>query len=446
MKLTEIAKIIGATVPKQDIEISSISIDTRELNSGQLFIALKGEQFDGHAFLEKAVEKNAAAVIVADDVSLPIPSLKVADTRVALGKIAANQRDIYQIPVIGITGSCGKTTTKTMLASILSRMGPTLAPEKSFNNDVGVPLTLLKLNSNYQYAVIEIGANHPGEVAYLSGIAKQNVAVITNVAPAHLAGFGTIEGVARAKGEIYEKLSDRDFAIINNDDVFASTWLQKLTTKSVLTFGIKNQADVMAKNIRLDEDGKPSFDVVYPGGNLAIHLPILGMHNVMNALAAIAAAHAVGANAQAIVRGLAEVEPVSKRLIRYKGQSGSLIIDDTYNANPLSVNAALETLTHGNGEKIFVFGDMAELGPDEEKFHAEVGKNARRLGINKIYACGKLSHLTVDAFGDNGFHYKDQASLIAALRNSLHEKAVVLIKGSRSSKMENVVQALIQES
>jgi UDP-N-acetylmuramoyl-tripeptide--D-alanyl-D-alanine ligase len=445
MRLSEIAKILNAPLIGDDAEIGSISIDTRDLVPGQLFLAIKGEQFDGHDFLATAVEKNAGGAVVSTPHKLPIPTIQVADTRIALGKLAAYHRDKFQIPVIGITGSCGKTTTKSMLASVLCRMGSTLSPERSFNNDVGVPLTLLKLNPNYKYVVAEMGANHPGEIAYLSGIAKQNVAVITNVALAHLAGFGTEEGVATAKGEIYQRLSGTDIAIINNDDKYADFWLKNLKTKHVITFGIKKPADVMATNIRLDDEGKPLFDVTYPDGTLKIHLSVLGLHNVMNALATIAAAYAVGANSQAIEQGLGKVAAVSKRLVRYKGQAGSLIIDDTYNANPLSVSAALEMLTHGSGEKIFVFGDMAELGSEEKQLHVEVGKNARRLGINKLYACGKLTQFTVDAFGENGFYYQDQASLISALKPTLHSNAVVLIKGSRSSRMENVVQALIQE-
>lgn len=446
MKLSEIANILNVPFTHGDCEIVSISTDTRELKPGQLFIALKGDLYDAHDFIHLAVEKNAAAIIVSKPVDTKkIPTLVISDTRLALGKIAAYVREQYQIPIIGITGSCGKTTTKAMLASILNQMAPALSPQKSFNNDVGVPLTLLKLSPEYQYAVIEMGANHPGEIAYLSTIAKQTVAVITNVAPAHLAGFGSIEGVARAKGEIYEGLPSTGQAIINKDDNFAQQWLNHLNSQSVITFGIKNKADVMASNIQLDSDGKPNFDVSYPGGKVKIQLPVLGMHNVMNALAAIAAAYAVGASSEAIKIGLANFEPVSKRLIRYKGRGGSLIIDDTYNANPLSVKAALEILGHGKGEKIFVFGDMGELGQEEEQHHVAVGENARRLGIDKLYACGRLTKLTVDAFGENGFYYPDQASLIAALKPELHDQAVVLIKGSRSSKMENIVQALVED-
>lgn len=445
MHLSELAKILDAPLQGHDALISSISTNTRELLPGQLFVALKGDQYDAHDFLQSACDKKAGGAIISSEGSWPIPTIKVADTRLALGKIASYHRNHYSLPVIGVTGSCGKTTTKTMLASILNQMGPTLAPVRSFNNEVGVPLTLLQLIKEHQYAVIEMGANHPGEISYLSGMAQQNVAVITNIAPAHLAGFGDINGVAKAKGEIYEALPDEGVAIINEDDDFAATFRRQLNGKRIISFGIKNSADIVATNIHLDDEGRAYFDVTFPAGKFKIHLPILGIHNVMNALAAIAASFAVEATTQAMVTGLNQFDPVNKRLIKYQGYQGYCVIDDTYNANPLSVTAALKMLTHGAGEKIFVFGDMAELGKDEERFHIEVGQQARELGINRLYACGKLSQLTATAFGENGFYFKDQASLIEALKDVLHAKATVLIKGSRSSQMENVVQALIQE-
>lgn len=445
MQLSDFAKILNSTLEGEDAAVSKININTRELVTGELFVALKGDQFDGHDFLQSAIEKNAAGAIISNDHPLPIPTIKVADTRIALGKIAAHHRAKFNLPIIAVTGSCGKTTTKTLIASILSQMGTTLAPIKSFNNDVGVPVTLLQLTDDHQYAVIEMGANHPHEIAYLSSIAKQQVAIITNVAPAHLAGFGSIEGVAQAKSEIYEALGTDGIAIINADDQFASRWLHNLPQKKI-TFGITNKADVMASNIKLDAEGRALFDVVYPAGKLSIHLPLLGKHNVMNALAAIAATYAVGATSDAIEKGLRQASPVNKRLIKYTGLQGSTILDDSYNANPLSVSAALEILQHIAGEKFFVFGDMGELGDDSEKFHTQIGDKAKQLGINKIFACGKLSRLTAAAFGENGFHFEDQASLIGALKNELHEGAVVLIKGSRFMEMENVVEALIQEN
>ncbi|MBA2653966.1 MAG: UDP-N-acetylmuramoyl-tripeptide--D-alanyl-D-alanine ligase [Gammaproteobacteria bacterium] len=445
MSLSEVASLLNAELQGGDAKISSTSINTRELSPGQLFIALKGEQFDGHDFLLSACEKQAAGVIISQPVQLPIPTIVVPDTKTALGEIAAYHRKKFSLPIIAVTGSCGKTTTKSMIASILNQMGPTLAPIKSFNNDIGVPLTLLQLTEQHQYAVIEMGANHPHEIAYLSKLTEQDVAVITNVAPAHLAGFGTIEGVAKAKEEIYESLSPQGVAIINADDQFADRFKKLMINNTRLTFGIKNHADVIAKNIVLDEEGRANFEAHYPDGKLSISLPCMGLHNVMNALAAIAATSLVGATPHAIITGLNSMAEVSKRLVKYKGLSGSLIIDDSYNANPVAVVAALEILAHSKGEKIFVFGDMGELGHQEEKFHIEIGEHAKKLGVDQLYAYGKLSQLTANAFGANGCYFNDQQSLINALKPALHSNAVVLIKGSRSSRMENIVQAIIQE-
>lgn len=445
LQLSELAEIVGGELLGENQIITSLSTNTRELTAGQLFIALKGAQFDGHDFLQSAYEKKAAGVIISKRQSLPIPSITVEDTKLALGKIAAFHRQQFPIPVIAITGSCGKTTTTAILATILNCMAPTLAPIKSFNNDIGVPLTLLQLTSKHRYAVIEMGANHPGEIAYLSRLAGQQFSIITNVAPAHLDGFKTLAGVASAKGEIFEALADEGMAVINADDQFADYWRKLIKNKKMITFGIKKTADVYAKNIGLTETGNPQFELFSPHGKCEIRLPLLGEHNVKNALAAIAAAIAVGATKEAIQQGLASVQPVSSRLNNYKGLAGAVVIDDTYNANPLSVEAALQTLAHRKGERFFIFGDMAGLGQDEADFHREIGLLAKRLGIDKLLACGKLSELAVNQFGKNGYHFESQASLIETLKSQLHDDAIVLVKGSRSSQMENIVQAIIQE-
>ncbi len=446
MQLSELAELLNTKLKGQNAVISSITHDTRELVPGQLYIAIKGHQFDGHDFLQAAIEKQAIGAIVSKDLNLAIPTIQVSDTRLALGKIAANHRSAFDLPVIAVTGSCGKTTIKSMLASILNQMGSTLSPVKSFNNDIGVPLTLLQLNAQHQYAVIEMGANHPNEIGYLSSLAKQNVAVVSNVAPAHLAGFGSLVGVADAKGEIYEALPHDGIAIINSDDEFAGYWQSKIKNRSSITFGIRSKADVSAQNIILSSEGTPIFNLIYPDGRALIHLPLLGMHNVMNALASVAASYAVGATKDALIQGLSKLNPVGKRLTKYKGLHDSVIIDDSYNANPLSVSAALEILAHYKGERILVLGDMAELGSKEEYFHVEVGKKAKNLGINKLYAFGRLSKHTVDAFGKNSFYFQDQESLIATLKSDLHSSTIILVKGSRALRMENIVQALIWEN
>jgi UDP-N-acetylmuramoyl-tripeptide--D-alanyl-D-alanine ligase len=444
MQLTELAELLGAELLGDNASFTGVSTDTRKLLPGELFIALEGAMYNGHEFIAVAAEKQAAAALISHPVDRLLPLIQVQDTRLALGQMAAYHRNRFTVPVIAVTGSCGKTTTKAMMASILSCMGAALAPESSFNNDIGVPLTLLKFQQLHRYAVIEMGANHPGEIAYLCELAKPDVAVVTNVAPAHLAGFGSIAGVAEAKGEIYQGLSLHGIAIINQDESFATSWLSLINSRRVISFGINAKADFTAVNITLDEEGRPRFLLIYPEGEVSIQLPVLGMHNVSNALAAAAATYAVGASGAAIEQGLATFSPVSKRLIKHLGRSGAQVIDDTYNANPKSVLAALEVLACSSlTEKIFVFGGMGELGLEEEKFHTEIGHLARKMGIQRLFGYGRLSQLTVQAFGENGFHFMDQNALVLILKNILSPKTIVLVKGSRLACMENVVQALI---
>jgi UDP-N-acetylmuramoyl-tripeptide--D-alanyl-D-alanine ligase len=371
--------------------------------------------------------------------------VQVKDTRIALGEWAAFHRQQFQIPVIGLTGSCGKTTTKSMIAQILQQCGSTLATEGTLNNDIGVPKTLLGLNAEHQYAVIEMGANHHGEIAYVTAIAKPTVAFINNVAPAHLAGFGDLPGVARAKAEIFQALPKDGVVILNADDAFADYWRDLPTVKGhhTLTFGRKQPADVTARNLSFDAEGYPQFELVTPQGNTAIHLKILGEHNVMNALAATAAALAVGAPLTAIKAGLENAAPVYQRLVVHQGYQGATIIDDSYNANPLSMKAAIHILAQKKGEKILAVGEMRELGENAAQYHAEIGEEARRYKIDRLYAYGDLTAETVKAFGDQGYHFTDQASLIAALRPQLNSKVTVLVKGSLSTKMKNVVAALL---
>lgn len=444
MTLNKIATLLDATVKGKDREVNKISTDTRSLNEGDLFIALQGDCFDGHDFVAIAEQKKAAGIVASKNIQTTLPVITVENTRKALAKIASFHRDKFTLPVLAITGSCGKTTTKAMTASILRAMGSTLASESSFNNDVGVPLTLLQLASSHQYAVIEMGANHPGEIKNLCEIAKPTVAVITNIAPAHLEGFGSIQGVAEAKAEIYRGLDfESGIAIINADENFVVQWEALLPRQRKIRFGLINNADFMAKEIRLDEEGRPSFTMISPLGSADICLPLMGHHNVINALAAAALAFSVGADLKAIQSGLASVCAVSKRLNRYLSKQGAVIIDDTYNANPASVTAALELLSSVNGGKIFVFGDMGELGSYAEEMHKQIGRKAKQLGIEKLYACGKLSRLTAEAFGENAYHFQDQPSLIKALLHTLSSNVTVLIKGSRSARMENIVKALI---
>jgi UDP-N-acetylmuramoyl-tripeptide--D-alanyl-D-alanine ligase len=446
MKLSEAAQILNGTLQGPDVEFQFVNSDTRKINPGELFIALQGPNFNGHDFIAQAEQKQAIAALVSQGVQSQIPTIQVADTLKALGQLAAHRRQQVPIPVIGLTGSCGKTTTKAMITSILKHRGSVLSSEGTFNNAIGVPLTLMRLTPQHEYAVIEMGANHFGEIRYVTHITKPTVALITNAAPVHLDGFGDVEGVSRAKGEIYEGLADDGAAIINADDHYADYWRRMAENKRIWQFGIKKKTDVTAEQIQLNEAGWANFVLSIHGRKIPIQLPVLGRHNVMNALAAATSTAAVGATLKQIKAGLESFTAVSKRLVEYKAYAGAHLIDDSYNANPLAFQCALEILAQKPGETILVLGDMGELADKAEQYHRELGEQARELGIQKLYAYGKFSQLTVEAFGNCGYHFDDQIQLIQALKSALHPKAVVLVKGSRSMRMENVVEALKLDS
>jgi len=444
MNLSQVAKITNGKLLGNNTEFTGVSTDTRTLKPGDLFIARKGEKLDSHDFVDQIAEKQAAAIIVERPLNTTLPQIVVENSDIAFGQIAAFHRQQFNIPLVGVTGSCGKTTVKTMTASILQQCGPTLFSEGSFNNAIGMPLSLFNIKPEHQYAVIEMGTNHFGEIAYLTNISKPTVAIITNAAAAHLEGLQSVEGVSRAKGEIFQGLADDGTAIINADDTYAPYWESLVKPRKILRFGITNPADVSAKKIQLDENGKAEFTLVTPKGEIIIKLPILGMHNVNNALAASAAALAVGAPLTAIKAGLETAPGVSKRLREYQSANGARIIDDSYNANPLSFKAAIEILATQKGEKILVLGDMKELGEKSADYHHELGEIARRLVIEKLYAYGEMSQLTAKSFGAQALHFADQASLINTLKNNLNAQTTILVKGSRSMHMERVVEAIIQ--
>jgi UDP-N-acetylmuramoyl-tripeptide--D-alanyl-D-alanine ligase len=431
---------LGMPVPDSDMVFTGVSTDTRTIKAGELFIALQGPQFDGHDFI--AAASQAAAALIMRPVTSSLPILQVADTRLALGKVAAAFRQQFTLPVIAITGSNGKTTLKEMIANILAQQGPVLATQGNLNNDIGVPLTLLKLTAAHYFAVIEMGANHPGEIAYTTQLAQPMVAVINNVAPAHLQGFLSLAGVASAKGEIYQGLTTEGTAIVNADDQFASFWQQSLPNRKTIRFGLQNSAEVYASDLQPDSTGRYSFLLHTPAGEITITLSLPGKHNVMNALAATAAVLALAIPLAAIKKGLETVKPVKGRLISQPGLNGINLIDDTYNANPGSVKAALEFLASCQGQRIFVLGDLAELGQDAVAYHHTIGEQAKALGIDRFYACGPLSRSAVTAFGQGGEHFPDQPTLIAALREIAQPNTTILIKGSRSAKMEEVVLRL----
>lgn len=447
MKFSEIAKVIHASRQGQDGNFTRLVIDSRQVKTGDCFIAIKGERLDGHQFIEQAIQQGARAIIASrgpmNDLERTVCFLQVEDTIVALGQLATVWRDRCAISMIGITGSCGKTTVKGMVESICQGVGKTLATEGNYNNHIGLPLTLLRLDNTYRYAVIEMGASAKGEIAYLGKIAKPTVTLITNVAPAHLQGFGSIEGVAEAKGEIYEILPKEGIAVLNQNEAYCDYWRTKIGERKTITFGLSSQSVVWASNIEC-HPMQITFDLHIGEVSRQIKINIPGKHTVANALASAAAAHAVGITIEQIAQGLEIFKGVPGRLSRYIGLKGASIIDDTYNANPGSVNAALEVLANCTGQTIFVMGDMAELGENVADYHANVGKYAREKGISQLFAVGKWSEQAVIAFGKGAMWYPSQEALVKALTDQITAESIVLVKGSRSSRMEGITKAIVQ--
>jgi UDP-N-acetylmuramoyl-tripeptide--D-alanyl-D-alanine ligase len=441
MNLTTIASLLSQSC-QINTQITGVCTDSRVLLPGNLFIAIEGEYFDGHDYVKEAEAKNASAVVVKKPIAdLKIPQFVVADPILALAKIASVHRQNFKCPIIALTGSNGKTSVKEMIACILP--SPSLATKGNLNNHIGAPLSILDLNKHHRYAVFELGANHPGEIAHTVAIVQPDVALINNIAPAHVEGFGSIDGVARAKGEIYQGLKSTGVAVINDDDAYAHTWESLIGDKKILRFSTSRPADVYAQNVRLDKLGHGHFTLILPTGTEEIELQVPGLHNVLNALAAAACCYAVGISKQEIQRGLTNFSGVKGRLTVLKGKNQSTIIDDTYNANLRSVLTALEVLAQYPGKKIFIFGDMGELGEWATQHHQEVGLAARQLGINRLLSCGQHSLLTVQAFGPGGQHYESQGELAQIVIEELDSDTAVLVKGSRSSAMEKIVHKLV---
>lgn len=443
MKLSEIARMLDGQLIGKDATFHGASFDSRKIHANQLFVAFKGEHVDGHAFLNDAMKRGAAGALVAHHVESELPQIIVNDVRLALGEVASYYREQLSMPIIGLTGSCGKTTTKTLIANVLAEAGHVHATEGTLNNDYGMPLTLLNAKPTDNFVVLEMGANHLHEIAYLTYIARPTIALITNAGPVHLEGFGSVEGVARGKGEIFQGLKQNGVAIINIDDAFAEYWQQLVSGTPFITFGLSKHADVYATDIKPHNDGTIEFMLHTLSGSAPVHMALIGEHNVMNALAAAAVGIAAGVSLEKICLGLAGAKAVDKRLVPRTGLNGAHIIDDTYNANPIAMEMAIKVLMQFNGEKVFVTGDMAELGPDAATYHHELGEKARQLGVNRLYTVGKLSQHTAEGFGQNAHHFTDQNALINALQAELKPAVHILIKGSRSARMENVVKALL---
>jgi UDP-N-acetylmuramoyl-tripeptide--D-alanyl-D-alanine ligase len=426
-------------------EYSGVSSDTRTIKPGELFVALRGPRFNANEFVGAAELAGAAGAVVDTKVARPLPQILVPDTLQALQGSSSAWRAQFQIPVIGVAGSNGKTTCKEMVAAILSRAGTTLHTRGSLNNHIGVPLTLHRLDSVHRFAVIEVGTNHPGEVAALCKLARPTVGLITNAGAEHLEGFGTVEGAARAEGEMIADLDSQHTAIINADDEFAPLW-RGMTRARVITFGIAQPADYSASDIHTSIDAGgfvTRFRMRAPQGIQPVELHLAGRHNVMNALCAAAAAIAAGATLDDVRLGLATMRPVPGRLQFKTAPSGAWIVDDSYNANPSSVKAGIEVLESVDARRWMVMGDMGELGEAAEDSHGEIGRFAREHRVDRLFATGKLAALAVEAFGPGAEWFADAETLARAVNAELTREVCVLVKGSRSNRLERVVDALV---
>jgi len=445
--LEEAAHLVGARQVGSGAGFRGVSTDSRRVQPGSLFVALRGERFDGHAYVDAALAGGAVAALVDRDLPGLGPLLVVDDTLVALGALAAAWRSRFRLPVVAITGSAGKTTVKELVATILGRQGAVLATRGNLNNEIGLPLTLFGLDGSQRSAVVELGANHPGEIDRLARIARPDVALVINAGPVHLEGFGSVAGVARAKGELFAVLPENGTALINADDAYAPLWRELASGRTVVTFGLTEGADVTTEAGGVEVEGglrpRLRFVVRTPLGETPVEVPLAGLHNVVNALAAIAAALAAGADLVTVRAGLAAVATVPGRLQGLRGPNGSLIIDDSYNANPTAFAAAIELLASRPGQRWLAVGDMGELGDEASRWHSWVGEQARGHGIDRLFSVGDLARHAASAFGPEGRAYSDQKQLVEALRSELDDDVTLLVKGSRSAHMERVIDALI---
>lgn len=447
LTLSELTNALEARLIGADARFDGVSIDSRAIQPGQLFIALTGPRFDGHDYLNDVAGKGAVAALVEREVAdSALPQLLVKDTRQALGQLGALNRAAFTQPVAAVTGSSGKTTVKEMLASILRTRGPVLATRGNLNNDLGVPLTLIELAPEHTSAVIELGASRLGEIAYTVGLTKPHVAILNNAGTAHVGEFGGPEKIVEAKGEIIEGLAADGIAVLNLDDKAFGIWRTRAAGRQVLTFALSNsEANFHASDLATDARGCPAFNLHTPEGSERVQLNLLGTHNVANALAAAAAAHALGVSLFGIATGLGAVQPVKGRTVAQLAKNGMRVIDDTYNANPTSMCAAVDILAGFSGRTVLVLGDIGELGDWAEQGHRDVGEYARGK-VSALYAVGPNMVHAVNAFGEQAQHFGTQAELIQALAAEQDTNTTILIKGSRSAAMENIVAALCGSS
>jgi UDP-N-acetylmuramoyl-tripeptide--D-alanyl-D-alanine ligase len=443
--LAEFARACGGQLAGTDRAFTGVSTDTRTLKAGELFVALRGPRFNANDFVAAAETAGAAGAVVDSRVDRALSQIVVPDTQAALTRGAAAWRAQFSIPLVGVAGSNGKTTVKEMIAAILERRGSTLATRGNFNNHIGVPLTLYRLETTHRQAVVEIGANRAGEVAALVALARPTVGLITNAGAEHLEGFGSLEGVARAEGEMVEGLDASATAVINADDNFSTLW-RGMTRARVSTFGVAQPADFSAHDphTAIDAGGFVTrYRLKAPQGSIAIELHLAGQHNVLNSLCAAAAACAAGATLDEVHAGLATMRPVPGRLQFKTAPSGAWIVDDSYNANPSSMKAGIEVLAAVDARRWLVMGDMGELGDYAVESHADIGRFARINRIERLFCTGKLSALAVEAFGSGGQWFADTEALSRAVNAELTREVCVLVKGSRSNRLERVVEALV---
>jgi len=423
--------------------ITGAVIDSRQVQAGNLFVAIKGEQVDGHDYLAAAREAGASVALVSSPQKDELPQLLVEDVVEAFGQLAAAWRQESQCKVIALTGSNGKTTVKEMVSSILSQHNNTIATAGNLNNHLGVPLTLFRIKADTDYAVIEMGANHLGEIAQLVEQAKPNVALINNVGPAHIEGFGSLEGVAKAKGEIFSSLSENGIGITNADMAYQTIWDANLNGKQKMTFALDNEADITATDSQ-SHITDSHFMVELGGVFHYVHLPFPGRHNISNALAAIAATTALGVAPENIVSGLAASKGAPHRLQLREGPHSSTIIDDSYNANPASYKQALTTLSSFPGQHWLVLGDFGELGDSDKAIHQELGSQAKAEGVERLMTIGDSSELATESYGENAQHFKDINALETLLEKELNEDIVCLIKGSHFMRLDKLADKLAQ--
>ena len=447
LSLSALAGILDSKLCGADAIFSGVSTDTRSLSQGQLFVALNGPNFNAHDYLEVALEKGAAGAVVESSTSLGLPHLVVPDTQRALAKIAHTWREKFEGILIGITGSAGKTTVKEMAASVFRQFGKTLATHGNLNNEIGVPLTLFELNPEHRFALIEMGANGRGDIAYLAQIARPDIGIVTCAAPAHLDGFGDLKTIAETKGELFSSLTDCGTAVVNADDQFADLWKNLAGSSDVVTFG--QQGDVSARNIALDPEGI-EFDLCIEDRDWPVRLSYAGRHNVFNALAVCAAAFALNLDMSKVVQGLSLARPVSGRLHFLQLANGARLIDDSYNANPASVEAAIDVLASHQGEQWLVLGTMAELGQASSEFHAAAGRAAARAGISRLFTVGEWSDEAARAFGDGATHFASVDAVLPAVSDAIARHAgsdlCILVKGSRVVELDKLVDALTREA